>query len=126
MKEIAATDFYRICVDKSKNRIYMWFMGNLTKRDQMPTWLNDLKTAQKTLSDQFTMMDDLTGVQSILIYDLFEEGMKMLLQEGIKKTADVFGDQPFQEAGTDMSAKKTGFQKRNFKTREEADAWLDE
>ena len=125
MQEVASTDFYRIAVDTEKNRIYQWLKGSWTRKEDVPNFVADMQSAIRMVTGGFTMLVDLTEIKTVLVYDLWEGVMKLLVAAGISKTGDVYSDQMFTEAGTDMAARKAGFEKKNFRSRQEAEAWLD-
>lgn len=128
MIDIADTDRYTISIEKSKNRIYITHRGFWKDPADAPNYLEDVKKATAQLSQGFTGITDFTPMDSPTqqAWIVFDEGARLLVAEGIGKSAGVFGENAVTRMGAMRRASETGMKGRAFTGFAEAEKWLDE
>ncbi|MCK4763827.1 MAG: hypothetical protein KAW12_16615 [Candidatus Aminicenantes bacterium] len=122
--------FYRIMVDKTKNRFYNEVIGAWEKPDDVSNYNPDTTEAMKHLQPGFTILTTIeeSGPPKFAITKVLKENQQILLKAGAGKTGIVFlkGTPILQKMITNVVGKLSGMQVKIFKTVEEAEAWLDE
>lgn len=123
---ISKTKQYVISVSPEKNRAYLKIIGFWKGPEIVPTYLEDWAKAVSKLKKGFTLVTDATEMKTHPkeVRKLHEQAQAMLLKAGVSKVAEILKDE-IAEMQLDSVAKTTQFPKRNFKTAEEAEAWLD-
>ncbi len=126
MELIAETDFYRIRIDRSKNRMYLDYKGFWKRLAQVPDFVKHHAEAVGQLSRGFTVLADVRQMEAVIIMDVIEECQRYAINAGIKKAARVYDQPTFKELQADDMHKKTGMKSKSFYDAEEAEAWLDD
>lgn len=123
---INKTKQYVISVSPEKNRAYLKIIGFWKNPETVPTYLEDWAKAVSRLKKGFTLVTDATEMKTHPqeVRKLHEQAQAMLLRAGVSKVAEILKDE-IAEMQLDSVAKTTQFPKRNFKTIEEAEKWLD-
>lgn len=125
-KIIADNKAYSLAVSASKNRAYLKLIGFWRNAGAVPEYLNDWKKALEDLKPGFSILTDAsemnTHPQDVKM--LHAEAQKMVMVAGLAKVAEIIKND-ITEYQLDSLAQSTNFPKRNFKTAEEAEAWLD-
>lgn len=123
---INKTKQYVISVSPEKNRAYLKIIGFWKSPEVVPTYLEDWTTAVSKLKKGFTLVTDATEMKTHPqeVRKLHEQAQAMVLRAGVSKVAEILKDE-IAEMQLDSVAKTTQFPKRNFKTVEEAEKWLD-
>jgi hypothetical protein len=121
------TKFYRISVATEKNRAYLKILGFWRNAEAVPDYLKDWAKAASMLKKGFTLLTDASEMKTHPsdVRKLHEQAQAMILKAGVSKVAEVLKDD-VAEMQLDAVAKTTQFPKRNFRTAEEAEKWLDE
>jgi predicted nuclease of restriction endonuclease-like RecB superfamily len=121
------TKFYRISVAPEKNRAYLKILGFWRNTSVVPDYLNDWTKAMSMLKQGFTLLTDASEMKTHPqdVRKLHEQAQAIILKAGVSKVAEVLKDD-VAEMQLDAVAKTTQFPKKNFKTAEEAEKWLDE
>ena len=125
--KINDTKFYRISVAPEKNRAYLKILGFWRSTDVVPDYLNDWTKAMSMLKQSFTLLTDASEMKTHPqdVRKLHEQAQAIILKAGVSKVAEVLKDD-VAEMQLDAVAKTTQFPKKNFKTAEESEKWLDE
>jgi predicted nuclease of restriction endonuclease-like RecB superfamily len=124
---ISSNKLYTIEISKEKNRAYLKIIGFWRNAAAVPEYLSDWNKAITALTKGFTLLTDASEMKTHPqdVRKLHEQAQAMLLKAGIRKVAEVLKDD-VAEMQLDAVAKATQFPKRNFRSREEAEKWLDE
>jgi len=128
MKTIAKNEYYAILVDTTKNRLYLTLIGFWKSRSVVPNYIEDLKKATKELSRGYAILTDTTRMKAPPpeVVSLHTEAQKVVVAAGLKKTAEVVGQDVFAKMAVDHFSRESGMYKRTFDNKPEAEAWLDE
>lgn len=128
IEQIAKTDFYEISVDKAKNRWYFKIKGTWERTAQVSNYLADANKGLSQLARGFTVLADLTqmGPPSAEVASLHEGVQKRIVALGGTKTAEVVAPEALVKAALDKIAQQSQMGRRQFGSRAEAEAWLDE
>jgi hypothetical protein len=120
------TKFYRISVAPEKNRAYLKIFGFWRNAEVVPDYLKDWTKATSSLKKGFTLLTDASEMKTHPqdVRKLHEQAQAILLKAGVSKVAEVLKDD-VAEMQLDAVAKTTQFPKKNFRTAEEAEKWLD-
>ena len=121
------TKFYKISVSPEKNRAYLKILGFWRSAEAVPDYLKDWAKAASMLKKGFTLLTDASEMKTHPqdVRKLHEQAQAMILKAGVAKVAEVLKDD-VAEMQLDAVAKTTQFPKKNFRTAEEAEKWLDE
>ncbi len=117
----------KVRVDKSKNRIYLYFKGFMTpeRAKELRDLYRDAISRCKPGFTAVTFSEDYKPSSSE-VQEIIHEMTKMAEEGGIKKVARVVGDSPLGAMQIDRIAKShTSYPARHFKTLEEAEQYLD-
>jgi hypothetical protein len=118
---------YKISISPEKNRAYLTIFGFWRNKEAVPDYLKDWQRAVSSLKKGFTLLTDASQMKTHPrdVQKLHEEAQAILLKAGVLKVAEILKDD-ITELQLDAVAKATRFPKKNFKTIEEAEKWLDE
>ncbi|MBN1848538.1 MAG: hypothetical protein JW932_08125 [Deltaproteobacteria bacterium] len=127
MKQIADNNFYSIAVDEGKNRMYLAVKGFWKDAGQVSEYLNDFKKALKFVSKGYSVVSDLTDMKtpSQEIGSLHVEAQQLLVNAGLKKTAEIHPASTITQISLKRFSEESGMKKGLFRTKEEAEQWLD-
>ena len=94
----------------------------------VPNYLGDLIKAVGELSKDFTILTDVTQMKAppADVGALHAEAQKVLVDAGLKKTAEVVGQDVITKMAVDRLSRESGMNKGTFGNKKEAEAWLDE
>ena len=128
MKTIAKNDYYAILVDAAKNRLYLTLIGYWKSCSVVPNYIEDLKKATQELSRGYTILTDVIQMKPPPrdVITLHTEAQKVVMAAGLKKTAELVGQDVIAKMAVDRFSKESGMYKGTFDNKEEAEAWLDE
>lgn len=121
------TKYYKISIAPEKNRAYLKILGFWRNTEAVPDYLKDWNKAVSLLSKGFTLLTDASEMKTHPqdVRKLHEQAQAILLKGGVSKVAEVLKDD-VAEMQLDAVAKTTQFPKKNFRTAEDAEKWLDE
>jgi predicted nuclease of restriction endonuclease-like RecB superfamily len=124
---ISDNKHYKISISTEKNRAYLTIFGFWRNKEAVPDYLKDWQRAISSLKKGFTLLTDASQMKTHPrdVQKLHEEAQAILLKAGVLKVAEILKDD-ITELQLDAVAKATRFPKKNFKTIEEAEKWLDE
>lgn len=127
MKTIAKTEYYIIATDAKKNRLYLTIKGFWKNRSVVPNYVSDLQKATTELSNGYTVITDITEIKTPPpeIVQLHTEAQRVALSAGLKKTAEVVGQDIIAQMTLKRSAQDSGMTRNVFGSKEEAERWLD-
>lgn len=129
MQSITIRDnkYYKLKVSPEKNRAYLTIIGYWRNKDVVPDYLKDWTTAASSLKKGFTLLTDASQMKTRPkdVRTLHEQAQALILKAGVIKVAEIMKDD-IAEIQLDAVAKTTQLPKRNFRTPEEAERWLDE
>ena len=119
--------YYRISVAPEKNRAYLKILGFWRNAEVVPDYLKDWTKATSLLKKGFTLLTDASEMKTHPqdVRKLHEQAQAIILKAGVSKVAEVLKDD-VAEMQLDAVAKTTQFPKKNFRTAEHAEKWLDE
>ena len=131
MTEVGSGSKYRIAVDVTKNRLYTWFKGELIASSDAAGLLETTKTAFTMLKPGFTSLTDFMEVTLLGLPDVMQSAQRLLASSGLSKSATVWTNEGFAKIIVDSGAQKVSegsfaTKRRSFRSRVEAEAWLDE
>lgn len=124
---IAKNDFYTIILDKEKNRAYLTLKGKWETVSGLGNYISDVKLGIKELKANFTILADLTqysGTSSEL-YSIHIDALKLAVNAGLKRAAEVFGNNPLLKLIFECYAKESGAITMEFTDMYQAEKWLD-
>jgi hypothetical protein len=124
--DINKTKQYTIAVSPAKNRAYLKIIGFWRGPEIVPHYINDWTKAISLLSKGFTLLTDASEMKThpTSVRPLHEQAQAMLIMAGVAKVAEVLKDD-VAEMQLDAVAKKTQFPKKNFRSHNDAEVWLD-
>jgi predicted nuclease of restriction endonuclease-like RecB superfamily len=119
--------YYKLIVSPEKNRAYLTIIGYWRNKDVVPDYLKDWATAVSSLKKGFTLLTDASQMKTHPkdVRTLHEQAQALVLKAGVIKVAEIMKDD-IAEIQLDAVAKTTQFPKKNFRTAEEGEKWLDE
>jgi hypothetical protein len=119
--------YYKLTVSPEKNRAYLTIIGYWRNKDVVPDYLKDWTTAASSLKKGFTLLTDASQMKTHPkdVRTLHEQAQALILKAGVIKVAEIMKDD-IAEIQLDAVAKTTQLPKKNFRTAEEAEKWLDE
>lgn len=128
MKVIAYNNRYEISVDEDKNRIYLAVKGFWANPSAAPNYVEDIEKASTAVSEGFTIVADLTDmvIPPPEVGKVHEKAQVALVNAGLSRTAEVLPEEAVLKMAVDRYAKESQMTKAVFKSREEAEAWLDQ
>ncbi|MCS6834046.1 MAG: hypothetical protein NZ521_10770, partial [Flammeovirgaceae bacterium] len=90
-RTLADNEFYQIKADDRKQRLYITLKGFWRSPQQVPQYLPDIQKAIYTMSDGFTCLANFSMLMpfSEEVKPLFTESIKLLLSEGMKRSAQL-------------------------------------
>lgn len=124
---IAKNDLYAISIDKIKNRAYLTLKGKWEKSLGLESYISDIKLGINELNCDFTLLVDLTqyaGTSSEL-YSIHIDSLKLAVDSGLKRAAEVFGNNPLLKVLFECYAKESGANTMEFMDAQQAEKWLD-
>ena len=126
--EIAKREKYTLAVDPDKNRIYYTMTGFWQNPEDFPNYFQDWEKAIAQVKKGFTVLTDMAQFKTPgpKTKAMFEKAQKALNDAGLKKTAELYGEDALVEQSVDNIAKRSGMKKLSFKELWKAEAWLDE
>lgn len=124
---IAKNDLYTISIDKEKNRGYLTLKGKWETFLGLETYISDVKLAIKELKANFTLLVDLTQYSetSSELYNIHIDALKLAVNAGLKRAAEVFGNNPLLKVIFECYAKESGAITMEFNDMLQAENWLD-
>jgi len=127
VQHIANNSHYTLSVNREKNRAYLKIKGFWSKRDLVPDYLSDWKKATGLLKRDFTLLTDASEMRTHPqdVRNLHEEAQGIIVKSGVVKIAEIVKDD-IAEIQLNAMAKKTHLPKRNFRSLNEAEEWLNE
>jgi len=127
VQHIADNTHYTLSVNRDKNRAYLKIKGFWSKRELVPNYIADWKKATGLLKRDFTLLTDASEMRTHPqdIKNLHEEAQTILVKSGVVKIAEIVKDD-IAEIQLNAMAKKTHLPKRNFKSLNDAEEWLNE
>jgi hypothetical protein len=126
-QKISDNKFYKIEVSPEKNRAYLKIIGFWKNAEIVPDYLKDWTKATNALKSGFTLLTDASEMKTHPqeVRKLHEQAQAILLKAGVSKVGEVLKDD-VAEMQLDAVAKTTQFPKKNFRTAEDAEKWLDQ
>lgn len=124
---ISNNKYYSISVSPEKNRAYLKIIGFWRNAEAVPDYLKHWTTAVSKLKKGFTLLTDASEMKTHPkdVVKLHEQAQAILLKAGVVKVAEILRNDDLAEMQLNAVAKTTQFPKQNFKSAEEAEAWLD-
>jgi len=124
--KINETKQYSISILPEKNRAYLKIIGFWRNPEAVPDYLKDWTKATSLLTKGFTLLTDASEMKTHPqeLRKLHEQAQAILLKAGVSKVAEVLKDD-VAEMQLDAVAKTTQFPKKNFRSSEDAERWLD-
>lgn len=130
MTIVASSDFYALRSDTLKNRVYLELKGEVFERSKFESIPTQVREVCRSLKPGFTCVADFKGVTLFALPDIAAEVQKVLLEEGVRRVASVWGEQLLAKLALDKAADKAGDtyvdRRKVFTDRAAAEAWLNE
>jgi hypothetical protein len=126
MQQIAVTPYYRIGLDKAKNRVYLAILGFWRSPQEVSTYLEDLDRTMLLIKRGFTLLVDLSEMKAHpqALNAVHVKAQQLMINKGLAQTAEVTVNSIVQFQ-TDLLSKQSAMPLRQFNTRKEAEAYLD-
>lgn len=124
--KINDTKQYTISILPEKNRAYLKIVGFWRSPEVVPDYLKDWTKATSLLTKGFTLLTDASEMKTHPqeLRKLHEQAQAIILRAGVSKVAEILKDE-VAEMQLNAVAKSTQFPKKNFRSAEEAEKWLD-
>ncbi len=132
MKIVGESEFHRVSVETSKNRLYLYFRGKLMMKsyEVLKEAPDQVRQACRLLSQGFTVFCDLREVSMFGLPDLARDVQEAHFKAGTRKAAIVWNQEGFTTFLLDGTARDLSEsyakKRRNFVNGAEAEAWLDQ
>ena len=129
MRQAIEREQYRMLVDDRKNRILFEAWGDIVEPAHFVHFAEDWQNVCAHMKPGFTVLGDYTRTGAFFLKDSFSKGMKAIYDAGVRKVAVFWGTQVLGKMTTELSAAAASSEyaakRKSFKTRAEAEAWLD-
>lgn len=127
IQTIAENKQYVLSADTDKNRAYLRIKGYWRNVDAVPDYLRDWKKTLALMKKGFTLLTDASEMKTHPqdVRKLHEEAQGLVMKAGIAKIAEVIQDD-IAEMQLDSLAQATKFPKKNFRSVDDAEVWLDQ
>ena len=129
MKVVGEGENHRVAVDIAKNRLYLYFRGEMMKYNTFKDLPKQVQEGCRLLSHGFTDLTDFREVAKLGLPDLVREVQQVLQAADVRKVAIVWSQDGFSKWVLDRSAEEVGKtyaeKRRNFVSKAEAEEWLD-
>lgn len=128
MKTIVENEHYVILVDTTINRLYLTIKGFWESPSVVPNYKEDIAKAVGELSTGYTILLDATQMKTPPpdVAALRVEAQKVAVAAGLKKMAELVGQDVLAKMTLDRISRVSGMNKSTFDNKKEAEAWLDE
>ncbi len=133
LKEVAASETFRVSVDIEKNRIYMEGYGFITAGEVNEPFVDAVKIAVGLLQPRFTCLADFRKVELLTLDNIAETVQKMMLKTGMSRVAAVWGPQLLARMTVRKAALRVhssegayDYRRQEFDNVADAEAWLDD
>ncbi|MCP4149021.1 MAG: hypothetical protein GY757_14835 [bacterium] len=129
MIEIANNQCYSIYVEPSKNRVYLTLIGFWASPATVPNYLDDITKMSLHVKEGYTILSDLSQMKapSADIGNIHRKAQEICVAAGLGKTAELLpGIKPVEKKVIDRYSKDSGMNKKVFKSKADAEKWLDE
>jgi hypothetical protein len=87
---LASNGFYSVSVDVSQKRLHIFLAGTWLGANQIPNWLDDVRSGLRMLPAGFTVLTNSTKLNGILRLDLLVQAQRLILEAGARKTALIY------------------------------------
>ena len=116
----------KVKYDRERNTVIVEFEGNVDA-EQAKQFFADLEKVRPKPERDFTLLTDASEMRTHPqdIKNLHEEAQTILVKSGVVKIAEIVKDD-IAEIQLNAMAKKTHLPKRNFKSLNDAEEWLNE
>lgn len=123
---IAKNDNYELAADSEKNRAYLKIIGFWRNPQEVSDYIEDWKKTLSHLKSGFTLLTDATEmkVHPPEVKEVHAKAQDLIIGFGVKQVAEVLSN-VFSTAQLDSVASDTTMPKKNFKSWEEAERFLD-
>jgi hypothetical protein len=130
MQEIGVGPHHRVEVDTAKNRIYLTFFGDALSDAAAAGLRDEIQAAISLMKPGFTALGDFTEMNLLGLPDIVQQLQATIVNAGVRKAASVWSHESFAKVIVDSSAQKVSGEyserRKVFKSRVEAEAWLNE
>lgn len=127
---VASREGYSVKADQIKNRLHLKLEGDMYERHKFENIPSEVKDGCRMLKPGFTCLADFREVQLFALPDIAGAVQKILLEEGVRKVASVWGQQLLAKLSLDKAADSSGDayvdRRKVFTDRAEGETWLDE
>lgn len=125
LTHLASNGFYSVSVDVSQKRLHIFLAGTWLNADQIPNWLDDVKSGLRMLPGGFTVLTNSTRLQGILRLDLVVQAHRLILEAGPRKTALIYDPKRIvAKSLMDAAAEDSGLAVKPFINPLEAEEYL--
>lgn len=129
MIEIGSGGNYRIAVDPVRNRLYIWYFGELIRATENPLMVQHAQEACQRLKRGFSVLADFSDLTMMGLTDVIAGIQTALHNSGVDRVAAIWRTDSFSKLVVDSQAQKVGDayadKRKNFFDRSEAEAWLE-
>ncbi len=126
LTHIASNGYYSVSVDTTLNRLHLFLAGTWVRADQVPNWLDDVKTGLKLLSPGFTLLSNCTKLHGVLRLDFIVQAQRVMVEAGLGKAASLYNPKRIvARTLMDAAAEDAGLTVKQFVDPLEAEAYLE-
>lgn len=125
-QRIAKTDDYEILVHKTKNYMYLSYLGIWDETSQLEYFPEDVRNAIDSLSRGFNLIIDLLHYRGSKMehMHLHVEAQKMAIKAGLNKTAVIMFDNPMLKLTVEYIFKQSGLNAVFLSNVSSAEGWI--
>ena len=118
--------YYKLEVSVEKNRAYLTILGFWKNAGVVPDYLDDWNKATSLLQKGFTVLTDASAMKTHPqdVRALHEQAQAIILKGGVSKVAEVL-ENDVTEMQLNAVARDTKIPKKNFRSVEDAELWLE-
>ena len=106
-------------------QLHIFLAGTWLNADQIPNWLDDVRSGIRMLPAGFTVLTNSTRLQGILRLDLVVQAQRLILEAGPRKAALIYDPKRIvAKSLMDAAAEDSGLAVKPFTDPLEAEAYL--
>ncbi len=127
MGTIADNAYYTIETSTTLNRIYITVKGFWQNKTTAPDYLKDIERATRDVTSGFMIVADVTQMKVAPkeVGEIHMHAQRIMVAAGLKATAEVLPEDVLAQYALKRFSEESGMKKGSFKSKEDAEKWLD-
>jgi len=122
---LASNGFYSVSVDVSQKRLHIFLAGTWLNANQVPNWLDDVRSGLRMLPAGFTVLTNSSKLNGLLRLDLIVQAQQLILEARPRKTALIYDPKKIvAKSLLDAAAQDSGLAVKPFSDPSEAEEYL--